>query len=620
MACAMVESRRQFANGGSRYWAFISYSQEDSVWAKKLHHRLETYRIPRPLIGRNVDERTIPARLMPVFRDRDELTGDPNLRAKLHEALAASDSLIVICSPHAAKSTWVNEEVRTYKAMGRANRVFSLLVDDKLGAAVQKTDWIGCFPAALRFDVTPEGVITDHCSEPLAADARADKDGWTDASLKLIAGILGIGFDDLRRRERLRQRRRRLAQVAMGIAAALVLCLAYIGLADDDVAIPAGDALRNRLDHYGFTPMRPVMSRDAMERSTSAIRTALRGRVLDGVAAQEIEHEQTLSAWLIGQVVGAAFRDRDTKRDDLQKLTRYYDLLYRPQDGDDVDSRRLAMSVDDVGNPGRAEPVFWAIMGLSAALRRHDALESEQIKRFQEYLGIAQVLAEEHYPLGDGGWNTAVRQLKPEGHFVYTTALALHMLLEVRAANAGWRGSREQLDHMIADTANWLVAAFDVGAIVPGWRRSLDDDKEPDSGITLLAYSALGRACAAAAFDVPTELSQAAILSQSALRLRSYESADPDIRFDVRVNSEKGPSTHVTITRMIWYPWAAEGLVNWRRCAEKRNLPPESMRALDRSLGHLLGDMSPQMLRDVTRAQKPLFVTAETYYGLGDAP
>src|SRR4051794_24700679 len=63
---------------GFHYWAFISYSQRDAEWAKRLHEFLETYRIPRALVGRPVSGRTIPPRLMPVFRDRDELAGNPD--------------------------------------------------------------------------------------------------------------------------------------------------------------------------------------------------------------------------------------------------------------------------------------------------------------------------------------------------------------------------------------------------------------------------------------------------------------------------------------------------------------------------------------------------------------
>ena len=35
-----------------RYWAFISYSHKDSSWAARIHKRLETWRVPKNLVGR----------------------------------------------------------------------------------------------------------------------------------------------------------------------------------------------------------------------------------------------------------------------------------------------------------------------------------------------------------------------------------------------------------------------------------------------------------------------------------------------------------------------------------------------------------------------------------------
>jgi len=81
-----------------RYWAFISYSQRDTKWAQWLHKQLETYHVPRTLVGRRHGNLTVPKRLVPVFRDRDELPSTGNLDGKIREALAASRSLIVICS------------------------------------------------------------------------------------------------------------------------------------------------------------------------------------------------------------------------------------------------------------------------------------------------------------------------------------------------------------------------------------------------------------------------------------------------------------------------------------------------------------------------------------------
>ncbi len=55
-----------------------------------------------------------------------------------------------------------------------------------------------------------DGELTDERGEPIAADVRPGKDRPATALLKLLAGMLGIGFDDLRRREVSRRYRRLL--------------------------------------------------------------------------------------------------------------------------------------------------------------------------------------------------------------------------------------------------------------------------------------------------------------------------------------------------------------------------------------------------------------------------
>jgi len=60
----------------SKYRAFISYSHRDEKWAAWLHSALETYRIPKSLVGSETSFGVVPARLAPVFRDRDELRLD----------------------------------------------------------------------------------------------------------------------------------------------------------------------------------------------------------------------------------------------------------------------------------------------------------------------------------------------------------------------------------------------------------------------------------------------------------------------------------------------------------------------------------------------------------------
>ena len=101
----------------AKYWAFISYNHRDAKIAATLQRMLETYRVPQRLVGTRTTVGEVPARLKPVFRDRDELQASTDLRAVVLEALAQSRYLIVICSPDSARSEWVTREIIELTAM-----------------------------------------------------------------------------------------------------------------------------------------------------------------------------------------------------------------------------------------------------------------------------------------------------------------------------------------------------------------------------------------------------------------------------------------------------------------------------------------------------------------------
>ncbi|HEY2665011.1 MAG TPA: tetratricopeptide repeat protein, partial [Candidatus Binataceae bacterium] len=173
---------------------------------------LERYRPPKPLIGTVTERGEVPKRIAPIFRDRDELPSATDLGSLINAALADSACQIVICSPQAAKSKWVNEEILAFKRLGREDRIFCLIV----GGEPNASDMPGraeeeCFPPALRFRLGPDGELSTARTEPIAADARPGKDGKYNANLKLISGLLGVGFDTLKRREQQRRNRRLFA-------------------------------------------------------------------------------------------------------------------------------------------------------------------------------------------------------------------------------------------------------------------------------------------------------------------------------------------------------------------------------------------------------------------------
>jgi hypothetical protein len=99
-----------------RYSAFLGYSHIDSAWAKWLHAALEGTRVDKDLVGRETPAGPVPRSLRPVFRDRDDFAAGHSLTEQTLTALQASKFLVVLCSPHAAKSHYVDEEIRRFKA------------------------------------------------------------------------------------------------------------------------------------------------------------------------------------------------------------------------------------------------------------------------------------------------------------------------------------------------------------------------------------------------------------------------------------------------------------------------------------------------------------------------
>ena len=155
--------------------------------------------------------------------------------------MGRASALIVVCSPAAAASPWVNEEVRTFKQMHGHARVFAVIAGGEPWASrVPGQEDQECFPPAMRFTVDDEGKLTDVPAEPIAADLRPEGDGKRVAKLKIVAGLIGVGLDELVQREAQR-RQRRLRYVA---AASLAGMTVTSGLAV--TAVVARDEARDQ--------------------------------------------------------------------------------------------------------------------------------------------------------------------------------------------------------------------------------------------------------------------------------------------------------------------------------------------------------------------------------------
>ncbi len=207
-----------------RYRVFLSYSHADTAWARWLMERLEGYRVPGRLHGRAAPVGLVGPRLAPVFRDRDELPTASNLSETIEAALRLSETLVVICSPQAAKSPWVQAEIVAFKRLHGERRVFGFIVEGEPRFAGAGDD---CFPPALRAEVDPNGELSGRPAEIVAADARPRADGRELALLRLIAGLLGVGFDELRQRELMRRRIRWAVSAGAAVVVVGLVAMAW---------------------------------------------------------------------------------------------------------------------------------------------------------------------------------------------------------------------------------------------------------------------------------------------------------------------------------------------------------------------------------------------------------
>jgi hypothetical protein len=85
------------------------------------------------LVGRQTPAGPVPKTPRPIFRDREDFSAGHSLTEQTIAALEASQFLLVLCSPNAARSQYVNEEVRRFKALGRGACVIPMIVDGEPG-------------------------------------------------------------------------------------------------------------------------------------------------------------------------------------------------------------------------------------------------------------------------------------------------------------------------------------------------------------------------------------------------------------------------------------------------------------------------------------------------------
>ena len=193
-----------------KYFAFISYNQQDVAWGKRLQRKLENYKMAATLCSEKGWKRT-PIR--PVFFAPTDI--QPNeLTEELKARLEASRNLIVICSPHSAQSEWVGREIAYFHSLGREKNIHFFIIDGVPNSNDPQTE---CFNPVIK----ELGM-----SERLGANINERNYSWNymnrqRAYVQLITKLLGIEFDTIWQRHKRHLIEKWTTIILLGIA---ILC------------------------------------------------------------------------------------------------------------------------------------------------------------------------------------------------------------------------------------------------------------------------------------------------------------------------------------------------------------------------------------------------------------
>lgn len=205
--------------------AFISYSHAaDQHLAPALQQSLE--RIARPWYR---------LRALRVFRDRTNLSVNPQLWGSIVKHLSMSRWFLLLASPESANSKWVRKEVKWWLANRSADQLLIVLTDGKIvwDDASGDFDWTTttALPRSLsgRYGEMPH--FGDFTGIRSAQTSTFDSAMFREAALTVAAALHGLSKDDMDGQAVRTLRRNRLWAAAAASAVLAFFALALVNLA-----------------------------------------------------------------------------------------------------------------------------------------------------------------------------------------------------------------------------------------------------------------------------------------------------------------------------------------------------------------------------------------------------
>ena len=456
--------------------------------------------------------------------------------------------------------------------------------------------------------------------------------------LTLFGGLSEVETQFLEASTALRDRRKRQEQhrqqlelrrrIRVGVAivgAFIVVGVLYMAISDAGLSVPFGTRIRSMFDRNELSVFRRIQPDSEIRRALVHTRDefaailAARRPGSDGMISVKPNFGGPLNLWAQSQTLYAAFVPGGLNDPMARAFLGGIDRLFAPGVLLEKDGVKYGWNADQTHSVGQAEPTLYTVAAAAAALRRPGFLASVERDKFESYLAQAVESTRVYYPVEDGGWNMYPTQTDPRRHNVYSTAIALLSLLELRRAGLGWNGSTEERDALLRGTAEWLMREYSRNVYPPGWEEGDDSVNPTIDGMTLQIYAELLRAEDEAGITISAEILRAIPRHVAQCATRDIGYGVQRAQFTTWVRDFEGREhAELESINTLWYPWAIDTSVRWLNRAKKFGAPRDDVIAVRRALGHLTVDLGDEAVN--AAKSEWTFITAETLYVLALLP
>ena len=207
---------------GRQFDVFLSYSRKDEAFAGRIEEALKNYRLPKDVkTAKPTRNRLI------VFRDKQDLVpigGD--YWKTIENYLERSTYLVLICSPNARRSEYVNHEIKTFLQTHEASAVIPLLLSGRPNNERDAAPDNYAFPEALCGALSMPLAVD--FSEFAHAGGKVSKGRYHDSWYTLLAKVFDAERAEIERRDARRQARRRTIFGAVAVTIIAILSVALV--------------------------------------------------------------------------------------------------------------------------------------------------------------------------------------------------------------------------------------------------------------------------------------------------------------------------------------------------------------------------------------------------------